>query len=177
MPIVDIVALLIFAVCISGSLLLQVVAFVKTRRTAGELLYREPWSAFRLDFLTAVAVAVFPISTIDWLMLGQLPWGTLRESTMLLLSAWIVVMWWTGPNRRVELRTRGVVGGYELIPWEKIREYAWVGQRSTLRVESSEEYLEGPVSPQNRAAVEAILEEHRIPPRMLAEAMHAGSGV
>ena len=176
MPIIDLVAFSIAALCIAGSLVLQIAAFLKARRVAGELLYREPWSAVRLDVLTAVAIALFPISMIDWLILGQLWWGTLRESTMLLLSAWILVMWWTGPNRRLELRTRGVVGGYEFIPWEKIREYAWLSQHSTLRVESSEEYLQGPVSPQNRAAVEAILEEHHIPPRMLSEPIHAGSG-
>jgi hypothetical protein len=66
------------------------------------------------------------------------------------------------------------VGGYEFIPWEKIREYAWLSQHSTLRVESSEEYLQGPVSPQNRAAVEAILEEHHIPPSLVGANMRVG---
>lgn len=159
---------------------------LRHRREGGALLYREhsPWWRFSIGRQALLVAGVLFWLSLSGLMLqtlsGPAPFIIPTVAMALiavLMAARLVCDAWTGfPDSRIELRTGCVLKGSTAYPWDRFEEYCWLDPRPVVRVKVKDwGYFEWRVDPRDRDAIEAIIQEHHIPPRAPSWQTHVGA--
>lgn len=181
--IVTLIAVIPLLIASAVSYAFGVRSFARARRDAGELLYRErsPWRRFSLARRALLVVGCLyvvlwcVVLTPTQAMQGNWLSALNGPMSLLLVGPWVYDAWTGFPYSGLEFRANAMFIGCRNIPWGKVHEYCWLDPRSILRLKLEHiGYQQWKVNPADRAAIDAILQAHRIPVRPPSWAASSG---